>query len=630
METHHVPNPWQQQQQQRHYKQNLFIHDPPDTFPLTDAETRSHDDFFEDRKKIFYQSKLLLQRLQQQEQLQLNHNNQHEDQTDEDGETDSQSSTLWSPLGMESPLNESSSTLADLTTVVFKSDSGIGLEGDVLESLVQTLQSEVKDSQATAHDLEGRLNLAEHSNKHIIEELKMLLADAEATLRNAGKSHSFSASGGRGSSSYEDSNIVYNRICIALQALIDEAQQALQKNSTKHHSLVSGVDTRSIPNGTILTSSPDIPREHSAKKFEQEHNLTCRGSDKNTLTLLDPLKVHDDAQTYQLESYTPASFYSPTDEVARIYWRQKHEEQHDRYRKSSQRVTLELEGRFQGLSTDSDDSEASFNLPRHSLSRNLSVQLSHLSTPSTLSSPSTPSTPTTPTPPLQGILRSSKKDGSRKERLKKKYQVQFLNPDVEGTSRENAGISTTSYRHEQQPQYLHHQQQSRQLQRQYTSRSVGSTRSRGVVLQLYDLWQQTWLRTRIMHVITGSVEIVIIIWVVIKASRITLTWFGVQPSSVNQWITFIYGHRDSAGAGAKELYAKIRKDGLQMRQIKGWSLKEPVELVEDLVAGATTSTGLISPSNLVYGPAKRVMAHAVTGVALAFFSDGARRLVRKL
>jgi hypothetical protein len=129
-----------------------------------------------------------------------------------------------------------------------------------------------------------------------------------------------------------------------------------------------------------------------------------------------------------------------------------------------------------------------------------------------------------------------------------------------------------------------------------------------------------------MHVITGSVEIVIIIWVVVKASRMTLTWFGIQPSTLNQWITFIYGHRESASTGAKELYEKIRKDGLQLRQIRTRNLRDPEALVEDLVTG----TGLISPSKLVYGPAKRVVAHAVTGVALAFLSDGARRLVRRL
>ncbi|KAF9165535.1 hypothetical protein BGX20_000537 [Mortierella sp. AD010] len=623
METHHVSNPWQQQRQ---YKQDIFIPDPPVTFPLTDAETRSYDDFFHDHKKIFYQSKILLQRLQEQEQQQqqqqqqqMSHNDQLEDQTegDEDGETDSQG-TNWSGLGMDSPSNQSSSTLVDSVTILHMSDSGIDLEGDGLESLVQTLQSEVEDTQATVHDLEDRLNLAEHSNRHIIEELKMLLADAETTLRNAGKGNSLSASGGKYSSGYEDANIVYNRICIALQALIDEAQLALQKNSTKHSSSAPEVNIQLTPNETIVTPKSEFVREQSRNNLEFEDSFSHCRSDKNPRIIIDSVRMHDDAQTYELSPYSPASFYSATDEVSRIHWRQKHEEQHDRYRRSCQRLTLELEGRFQGLSTDSDDSEASFNLSRHKISRSLSVQLSPPSTSTTPSMPSTPTTPTAPTMPLQGILRSSKKDGSRKERIKKKYQVQFLNPVVEGTSQQSVGLSTTKYRHE-------HQQQP-----QYTSRSVGSTRSRGVLLQLYELWQQTWLRTRIMHVITGSVEIVIIIWVVIKASRLTLTWFGVQPSSVTQWITFIYGHRDGAGAGAKELYAKIRKDGLQMRQIKAWTQKEPAGLVEDLVAGAAASTGLISPSNIIYGPAKRVMAHAATGIALAFFSGGAKRLVRKL
>ncbi|KAF8952870.1 hypothetical protein BGZ46_003357, partial [Entomortierella lignicola] len=494
--------------------------------------------------------------------------------------------------------------------------------GDVLESLVHTLQSEVQDSQATVHELEDRLNLAEHSNRHIIEELKMLLADAENTLRNNGKVNSSLVSGGKGFSSYEDSNIVYNRICIALQSLIDEAQLALQKNSTKQP---IPEDIQPIPSvtTTIPTSPPksDFLPEQLPKISEADYTLNHRIPEKNSSTLLDSGIIYDKSQNYDLSSYSPITFYSAKDEVARIYWKQKHEEQHDRYRRSSQRLTLELDGRFQGLSTDSDDSEASFNLPRHIITRDMSVRLSPYSTSSTPSIPSTPTTPTTPTLPLQGILRSSKKDGSKKDRLKKKYQVQFLNADVEGTSRKNTGLSTTSHRYEQQ--------KPRQQGRQYTSRSVGSKPSRSVLLQLYELWQQTWLRTRIMHVITGSVEIVIIIWVVIKASRITLTWFGVQPSSINQWITFIYGHRDSAGASAKELYAKIRKDGLQMRQIKAWTRKEPVELVEDLVAGAA-STSLISPSSIVYGPAKRVMAHAATGVALAFLSDGARRLVRKL
>lgn len=134
-----------------------------------------------------------------------------------------------------------------------------------------------------------------------------------------------------------------------------------------------------------------------------------------------------------------------------------------------------------------------------------------------------------------------------------------------------------------------------------------------------------------MHVITGSVEVVIIIWVVIRASRATLSWLGLQPMvNVGDWLALIYGHRGSVGFSAKDIYAKILKDGVQMRQIKAWAKKEPEALVGDLVAGAVTSSSLLSPSKVVYGPAKRVMAQAATGVVLAYLSDGARRLIRKM
>ncbi|KAF9431458.1 hypothetical protein BGZ76_000280 [Entomortierella beljakovae] len=625
METHHVLNPWQQRQ----YKQDILVPDPPDTFPLTDAETRSYDDFFHDHKLIIHQSKLVLQQLQQQQQQQQQQ--QREEQLeqsnldlesntegDDDGETDSQT-TAWSQIGIDSPLNYSSSTLADSTTVLYMTDSGKELEGDVLESLVHTLQSEVEDSKATVHDLEDRLNLRARdvARRPRSEEISY---HAEATLRK-GKSNLTSK--GKGTSSVEDSNIVYNRICVALQALIDEAQLSLQRNSAKS-TVDHGPDIQPISNKAPHSPEPGISLPKPTD-FELDNNIIWHKHEQDLQTLLDPAKIRDDRESYQLD-YSPPSFYSSTDEVSRIYWKQKHEEQHDRYRKSCQRLTLELEGRFQGLSTDSEDSDASFNFKQHTVPKSLSVRLtpnyasSTASTPNP-STPSTPSTPTTPSQPLQGILRSSKKDGSRKDRIKKKYQVQFLNPDIESTSRQTSLSSTTMHRQE-------HQQQQQQLQRQFTSRSVGSNRSRGVVLQLYDLWQQTWLRTRIMHVITGSVEIVIIIWVVIKASRLTLTWFGVQPSTVNQWVTFIYGQRDGAGIGAKEIYAKIRKDGFQMRQIKAWGRKESADIVEDLV-GAAASTSLISPSSIVYGPAKRVVANAATGIALAFLSDGARRLARK-
>lgn len=401
----------------------------------------------------------------------------------------------------------------------------------------------------------------------------------------------------------DDSAAAYNRICTALQSLIDAAQSAV-------HDQTTALDSSSIKTQEFTAQRPPAqqlsPWMDSLRDPGSSIHLASRSSPRNSLTLLHPTKI-DYAPHDSLSEFSPTPFYSGTDEVSKIYWRQKHEEQHDRYRKSCQRLTLELEGRYLGTTTESDDSETGPTLMRRS----------QASRPSSAQS-STPSTPTTPNQPLQSILRSSKQTA----RLKKKRQVQFLNADIEVETRQEPEPSQSSP--------VPYRKQQRQKQRQYTDKSVGSTHSRGVVMQLYELWQQTWLRTRIMHVITGSVEVVIIIWVVIRASRATLTWFGIQPTSIKEWLAFIYGHRDSTGASAKELYAAIRRDGLQLRQIKAWNRKEPEALVGDLVAGAVASTSLISPSAMVYGPAKKVMAHAVTGVALALFSDGARRLLRKL
>ncbi|KAF9966646.1 hypothetical protein BGZ70_001681 [Mortierella alpina] len=398
----------------------------------------------------------------------------------------------------------------------------------------------------------------------------------------------------------DDSAAAYNRICTALQSLINAAQSAVHDQAIAQDSSIIKIEEFNAQHSTAQRLSPWMD---SLKDSSSTIQLASRSSPRNSLTLLHSPNV-DYAPHDLLSELSPTPFYSGTDEVSKIYWRQKHEEQHDRYRRSCQRLTLELEGRSLGTTTESDDSEAGMTL----------IRRSQTSRPSSAQS----STSTTPSQPLQSILRSSKKTA----RLKKKRQVQFLNADIEVEARQEPESS--------EPSAVLYRKQQRQKQRQYMDRSVGSTHSRGVIMQLYELWQQTWLRTRIMHVITGSVEVVIIIWVVIRASRATLTWFGIQPSSVKEWLAFIYGHRDSTGASAKELYAAIRRDGLQLRQIKAWNRKEPEALVGDLVAGAVASTSLISPSAMVYGPAKKVMAHAVTGVALALFSDGARRLLRKL
>ncbi|KAG0363979.1 hypothetical protein BG005_000011 [Podila minutissima] len=55
--------------------------------------------------------------------------------------------------------------------------TGDFLERDVLEHQVQRLQTQVAETRAIVAELETRLNLAEWSNRHIVEELKMLLAE---------------------------------------------------------------------------------------------------------------------------------------------------------------------------------------------------------------------------------------------------------------------------------------------------------------------------------------------------------------------------------------------------------------------------------------------------------------------
>ncbi|KAI1314876.1 hypothetical protein EDD11_001599 [Mortierella claussenii] len=630
MEAQQVSNPWlqhphdrQQHHHQKHLNKEELIHmkspDSSNNLLLTDAETISFEDFFEDHKKVFYRSQLLLQQLHESKQQKLNQD-QRQDDDDGEGDTDSQC-TAWSRIGMDSPMNQSSVTLADWIPVPY-TELAVEKQEGVPQSLIQSLQSEVEDTRSTVNELEEKLVLAEHSSRRIVEELKALLAEAEVTLRNASEASDNSrnaSSSQEGLSGHgEDPSIVYSRICVALQDLIGEAQLALQNLGGKRKSLTLIDDAYLETLGDTLSapkmSEPVDAYNRSSGGFDSRFTCSGRGTAESLAMVPGSITVYeDDSFIYGLSAYSATSFYSATDECSRIYWRQKHEEQHDRYRKSCHRLTLELERNFHGLSTDSDDSETSY--CGISSRRRSSIILSS----SSANSPRL-STLATSTRPLQGILRSSKKDDVGVAKLKKRYQVQFLNADAKGSSRKETALASSS-RDQKSPEYE---------RPQYTSRSVGSTRSRSVILQLYDLWQHTWLRTRMMHVITGSVEIVIIIWVVIKASHLTLTWFGIQPSSVRQLITFIYGHRGKTGTGAKELYAKIRKDGLQLRQIKAWSPIEPETLVEDLVAGAAASTSLITPSKVVYGPAKSVIVHAATGAALAFLSASARGFVRKL
>ncbi|KAF9939325.1 hypothetical protein BGZ67_009628 [Mortierella alpina] len=134
------------------------------------------DGLFQDPKEVFYHSQRLLLHLQARQQKHKDNEHEHGySRESEDDETGSQD-TAWSRLGMDSPLNHSSSTLGDPAPALYSLESSIEPEGDVLQKMVHTLQSEVKDSQATVYELESRLNMAEQSNRLIVEELKTLLA----------------------------------------------------------------------------------------------------------------------------------------------------------------------------------------------------------------------------------------------------------------------------------------------------------------------------------------------------------------------------------------------------------------------------------------------------------------------
>lgn len=190
----------------------------------------------------------------------------------------------------------------------------------------------------------------------------------------------------------EDSNVAYNRICAALQALIDEAQLAVErttlgKPSTGNPTEDSTISTSSSPTttpslqpsskttnleGSTISSSSTAPTLPPQQQQPSVSTLRSTGSApvQNDLEasqrILQPRLVRSNsllnnarpvASTYMLATST----YGGTDDVSKILWRQKHEEQHDRYRRSSQRLTLELEREFlqSPITTDSEDSEDS-------------------------------------------------------------------------------------------------------------------------------------------------------------------------------------------------------------------------------------------------------------------------------
>ncbi|KAG0354576.1 hypothetical protein BG005_006381 [Podila minutissima] len=426
-------------------------------------------------------------------------NSDHDDDEGEDDEEEEPATTTSSAIIANDQLTLSSSKEMVLADTPIEN-------GDMLEHLVQRLQSEVADTRAIVQDLESRLNAAENSNKHIVQELKVLLADAEGTLVGSDDSDSESSalvSSKHGSE--EDSNVVYNRICHALQSLITEAQSALM--------------------------------------------------------------------------------------------RKKQQEQYDRYRRSCDMVSLELQLLLNDSAFDSDQSDTS--------------ALSSSSTKAHSSGHTASSSSTTiPRSSMSSHQRNRDGPGSKAGRMHRRYQVQFLNPNVQRRPREDGLYKPRS--------------------RNYKNQGAGASRSQSILMQLYNLWKHSWLRHRFMHVLTSSVEVLVILLIVIKVSQASLTWMGVRLDKSQNLLTYIYGHRQGAGAAAKELYEKIRKDGFRFTQIRLQHLFPETEtLVQDVLLGDKPPTPF-TPAGMVLGPAKRMLAHTVAGVALAYVSENVRHVAMKL
>ncbi|KAI9234543.1 MAG: hypothetical protein BYD32DRAFT_423295 [Podila humilis] len=461
--------------------------------------------------------------------------------------------------------------------------TGDFLERDVLEHQVQRLQTQVAETRAIVAELETRLNLAEWSNRHIVEELKMLLADAEGTLVGSDESGSENeTTSTHGHMQDEDANVIYNRICVVLQSLILDAQKALQRTSI------------SVASSCQCSTCDEISHRHLLPQPIHHSSLNLSASFDSRRFLDRPVMCN---QHYSVRP----SLYSSNSEYTRILWQQKQQEQHERYRKSCNRINQELDIGLVDARTISmgSESDSSFygSIP--------------LSSPSSSSPPSSASS-TQPSSPISyrpGVLRaplkssikgrlSSDSDASVEPR-RKKNQVQFVDSDEVPKRRPSRS--------------------PRRVQRRYKSQAVGSNSSTNIIMQLYGLWKQTWLRTRIMHVLTGSVEVMVVVFVLIRSVKASLSWVGLQSWAEVDWFSWLYGQRDS-GASAKELYEKIKRDGLQWRRVPMRQIKE---------SEAPEATSLLSPARIVYGPAKKALKDVAAGAALAYVSDNVWRLIKK-
>ncbi|KAG0230312.1 hypothetical protein BGW42_001054 [Actinomortierella wolfii] len=507
----------------------------------------------------------------------------------------------------------------------------------------------------------------------------------------------------------EDANVVYNRICGALQNLITDAQAALARTST-------------------TTSNNALPLNSSTT------SLVCSASSRCS------------CPPYQHRLYsTSGNLFLNTvalqqsEEFSRIRWKEKQQEQYERYRRSCDRVTLELELLLRDtrrtLYGDEADVQQSQQQQQqqhrrrkqhpnrhHSQTQQQQQQQQLLlsSTPLSISTPPSSGTstavpsqagsPTVANVPAQcyeggsdkhvheqqqglsGKARAMKARLEKIQRLQRQYLSlsQAANDVVGESSSKSARQSTHSNRQSIASTISHSSISSSGSSSSGTTIAVTSPTStrnvgtmpdmppmlhpnKSLVMQLYGLWRQTTLRTQFMHVLTTLVEALLAGWVVVKLAQWTLTLLGVQYQ--RGWADlqrYLYGHREgTAGASAKELYQRIRRDSARRRRLLEWrdSLSSrlgrwltfpsprPLSSNGDTASAMAAETLVTSISQaaaaavqdektqrramkamavaypstrMLTDPVRRVAGHIVSGLLLALVVDQAKRLSRRL
>lgn len=469
--------------------------------------------------------------------------------------------------------------------------------------------------------------------------------------------------------------MVYNRICNALQSLITEAQSALVRKSSltpplldresihhRHHhprtrlrlgqqSLLPHHSSDGTATGAVQGLFMNKADAHRLEAFNSpSSSLNPRRSSWTQHSRMDrPPTVPPPHWTSSPSHHSARISTRHTNRkfFSRMIWKEKQQEQYERYRRSCDMISYELQTLLDDSLMDSDVGEAAEELLMTTapsvvkpalLFGTWSLDRTGLRLTRFGASDDRDKKIVTAAPSL-----------SKTEQVQRKYQAQVLGSQVRARRRRREEIEfSTSSSSSLSPSYtLEPSTRDRctteSHRRHFRSQGVGpSPSSDNILVQLYRLWKQSWLRTRIMHVLTGSLEMMLILWVVFKLSEISLRWMGLPnrllTETMNQgpqeWLASIYGYRHSAGASAaKELYKRIRQEGLTQRGRRILRERESETLLLDHIKAETAPgmpTRRFSPAGMVWGPAGNALAHIVSGVVLAYLSDRAKGLSKRL